>query len=437
MNNSMASIDNKNSFADTMLKLGRIGTFEPQKLSPSTLRSISSHIRTLERNNIELTEDALTINTIKMLDSLIDKNRRPLTESYKRQIGMTIKRLYPKHIIDLAKYNTSRKNAIPRLASPDFTDQMRKIVESASLYLKNCYASENIEDLSTYDTCHAILMSCSTSLRINELLQLRLHEAGLIKKNSPIHIRSKHHQQHARIVAPNDLLISIFDAIAANRKKVINVIGTQNDPNFKKYQEERFTSEYLLISSEDYMRKKLHVIAASNHLITTKLGFNSFRKYITTALIEGGGHLLAQSMNNHTTLNMTLDHYNVIGPQTAEKAYTSLLNNKNPSDLLLKPVTELVPVDDIRKGLTQSIARDQLNKKTKHQQRQQELKQKQQQQQQRTTLEKVQPVKAKSLAEELREAMETQIVVPPSRRPTNFPYETPAYQPGDIYEKFN
>lgn len=336
-------------FITTMVTLGRISTLDVTKLSDSTMRSISSHIRTLERNGIELSEDSLTQNTSDMLDSLRDKHDKPLTEGYKRQIGMTIKRLFPRHTIDLSKYNVSRNPlARTRLQSPDFTTQIRKVIDTASLCLKKIYASEIIEDLAMYDTCHAILLSCSTSLRINEILQLRTLELEQIKQNKPINIRNKHHTG-LRVVAPNDLLLSIFNGIMANRPKVANAIRKRSDPTTLRHHTDRFEAGCLITSSEDYMRKKLHVLAASNHLTTMTLGFNSFRKYITTTLIEGGGHFAAQAMNNHSTLNMTLDHYNVLGPQSTEKAYSQLLS---------KPLSKLVPLETIRNDLKRQLEED-------------------------------------------------------------------------------
>lgn len=335
-----------NQFITTMVTLGRISTLDVTKLSESTMRSIASHIRILERNGITLTEDNLTQNTSKMLDTLRDKQNQPLTESYKRQIGMTIKRLFPGHNIDLSKYNISRNPlARTRLQSPDFTIQISKVLDTASVYLKKAYASNILEDLAMYDTCHAILLSCSTSLRINEILQLRMLEMEQIKNNKPINIKNKHHTG-ARVVAPNDLLLSIFRGITANRQKVADAIRRRSDPTTLRHHTERFEAGCLITSSEDYMRKKLHVLAATNHLLTMKLGFNSFRKYITTTLVEGGGHLAAQAMNNHSTLNMTLDHYNVLGPQASEKTYSQLLS---------KPLTELVPIDTIRSDIKRQI----------------------------------------------------------------------------------
>lgn len=320
---------------ERLFKLGRAGATNPQMLAPSTIRSLQSHLATLERNNIELTEEALTHNIHNTLDRLVDIHGNRLKSSYKRQIGMSIKRLFPNAHIDLSPYNDHRRirgnlQQKTRLAKPDFTRNIRLIIEAASVYLRDTHQTKRIESLAMYDTCIAIILSCSTSLRIDELYQLNLSDLWKIQKNEPIVISSKRHQG-VRMVASNNLLLDLIEGIVAMRPKVQLIIESRIDRAIRLKQIERFQRENVLITSIDFMRKKMHELAAANHINIPQLGFNSFRKYITTTLVEGGGHAVAQAMNNHTSLDMTLGHYNVLGPQALERTYTRLLNTSEQS----------------------------------------------------------------------------------------------------------
>lgn len=317
-----------NGFAEAMLELGAHSTFDPTKLSASTLKSVASHIRTLRRNNVPINEESLAHNTIDVLDSLVDKHGEKLSTLYKRQIGMTIKRMYPNIKINLMPYNKKHVKT-PRINSEEFVVEIKSMVERASEIIKQAYSNASIDDLGMYDACLSILITSSTSLRINEILQLKMSHIPLITSNEPVSIKSKGNK-NVRVIAPNELLLSVFNAIEMQRPKVkANLIYKKTD-YASKHQMERFQGNFIIISSEDYMRKKLHELSATISIQKRILGFNVFRKFITTVLIDGGGHLIAQSLNNHSTVNTTLDHYNVVGPQSVQKTYDNLsvlLNN--------------------------------------------------------------------------------------------------------------
>lgn len=342
-----------NKFAEAMVELGTNSTFDPTKLSKATLLSSASHIKTLQRNMISLDEESLTYDTVNVLDKLKDANGKPLDDMYKRQIGMTIKRMFPNRRINLDKYNKARaktRKANTRLASEDFVETQRKIIERASLVIKDVYTLNEIEDLGLYDACLAILLTISTSLRINELKQLKLSHIPRIRANEPVDIVSKS-SRNARIVTPNNMLLSIFDAIHAQRSKVQQNITIKKLDYASKLQTQRFNDGYILINSVDYMRKKLKELSASLSIKSQTLGFNLFRKYITTMLVEGGAHLVAQSMNNHSSLNTTLNHYNVIAPQTVQNTYNDLIGTFD--DLIRVPSKN--SIDYIRTQLEHEV----------------------------------------------------------------------------------
>lgn len=343
--------DNASVILDTnapFVELGTLGqmvTFDRTKLSKITVLNSVSHINVLKRNNIPITEAALTHNTIAMLDRLVDRNGNLLSTEYKRQIGMTIKRLYSNASINLSAYNSARrrKNRMEAFTNQKnesgstYVEAIRLVRDESVNILVLTFDRGAIDDLGLYDAALAVLLTIATSLRIKELLQLRLSHMPDILANQQITIHSKSNK-NVRSIAPNNLLVYMFKVIQVLRPYVRNNIVSKSNRNIRP-QIERFNDGYLLISSDDYMTKKLKDIAAmagaSNTLKT--FGFNTFRRYITSTLIEGGGHYIAQAMNNHSSLNTTIDNYNVVGPESMETTYTGLLGD----ELLNKTFTKM------------------------------------------------------------------------------------------------
>lgn len=344
-----------NKFAESLIELSIKSTFDPTKLSKSTLISSASHIKTLKRNNVSLDESTLAYNTVEILDRLKDKNGKPLDSMYKRQIGMTIKRMFPDRHINLGKYNKDRskaRHANTRLSSETVVDSLQKIIDRSSVIIRQVYSLSEIDDLALYDTCLSVLLSISTSLRINELHQLRLVHLPRIQNSEPVDIVSKSNR-NSRVIMPNNMLLSVFEAIITQRPKVRQTIVLKRLEFASQFHIRRYNQGYVLINSIDYLRKKLKELSASLLIQNQTLGFNLFRKYITSELVEGGGHLVAQSMNNHSSLNTTLTHYNVVGPQAVQKTYNDLVGKLD--SVAKAPTTS---VDAIRAQLASEVLRD-------------------------------------------------------------------------------
>lgn len=311
-----------------LLVLGSNSSFDSSKLSTSTITGVISHIKTLKRNNITLDEQTLTINTEYMLDRLIDKKGNLLNDNYKRQIGMTIKRIYPNADIPLNQYkkahNESRlgKNKT-RASSDEFMNAVRILRDATLNIISDVYSHERVDDLGQYDSCIATLLTLCTSLRIEEVRHLKLSHIQKIRENQPIGIKSK--QSYAtRVISNNNLLESTFNAILKQRNYIIKTVQVKKADYATQYQQNRITSDYIIISTADYMRKKLHEIAAASGAKFESLGFNVFRKLTTSVLIEGGGFLVAQTMNNHRSLNTTLEHYNMKTSKSVQQTYDAL-----------------------------------------------------------------------------------------------------------------
>lgn len=312
--------------------LGQLVSFDRTKLSKTTVQNSVSHINVLRRNGVTIDEVNLTHNTVDMLDRLVDRKNKPLTMDYKRQIGMTIKRLYPNARINLSKYNVDRRRRNRLEAFNTQNDSAIQYVQAVKMVrdqsinvLRMAQNQQAVDDLGLYDAAVAVLLTIATSLRIRELWQLRLEHMPEILKSQRITIHSKSNK-NVRSIAPNDLLKHVFTTIEQQRPLVTNNIAMKNNQNIRQ-QIERLNSHYILISSDDFMTKKLKDLAAMAGVTAAlpTFGFNTFRRYITSTLVEGGGHYVAQSMNNHSNLDTTLDHYLVVGPESMQRTYKNLL----------------------------------------------------------------------------------------------------------------
>lgn len=308
----------------SLLKLGTISSIDPSKLSDSTVTSMLSHIRTLQRNNVALDFESLTENTVALLDRLKDTHGKPLSTAYKRQIAMTIKRLHPTATINIKPFSKHEQRATTRLMSGEFVRVIGELVNRATTIIKSMYADE-LKDLAIYDTCLAILLTVSTSLRVQEIHDLRLIHIAKIREDRPVSIRSKGYK-NLRHIALNSLLDNLFVAIEHQRPKVENLIRKDIQIRSNAKHRARFDGGYILITSVDFMRKKLRELSSGIEGldVTQSFGFNIFRKYITTILTENGGHKIAQTMNNHSSESTTINHYNVVSRVGAQKSYDKL-----------------------------------------------------------------------------------------------------------------
>lgn len=327
----MMDDDESGTFKDVLLEIGTASTFDRTKVSKTTMKSVLSHIRLLKRNNVPIDEEHLTYDTIKMLNRLVDTRGKKLSDLYKRQIGMTIKRLFP-HIrdrIDLSKLNGARNDkdghTSTRAMDPDFMNLVQKLIDYAAMILNRMNSESEVKDLGLYDTCLAILIISCTCLRLHEACQLTVPDIKKIRNREAVYIRSKG-GSNVRIIAENATLRKVFDLVKKQRGKVENAIAVKNLDHATRHQVMRYNKGYIIISSEDYMRKKLRTLMATIYPERQVMGFNVFRKYTTSILVDGGGHYVAQALNNHSTVNTTLDHYNVVGPQTVQNTYNDIID---------------------------------------------------------------------------------------------------------------
>lgn len=329
------------NYNKTLMDIGAASSFDPSRLSSATVESMVSHINLLKRNNVPITKEALTADPVRLLDSLVTGKGKKLTPLYKLQIVATLRRMYPKDVsVDTRKYSRARENKVSRVSSLPFMQAMRRIIDAASAVLRQAYIEDVVSDLAKYDTALVVLLSSCTSMRVSELYQLKTADIDTIRRNEPVVVRSKGSLGgKRRTISPNDLLLTVLNTVQKQRAKAVRAANeTLANNRAPQYKAQRIAGDYILLTSVSHMRRKLKEIAATfgvrindavagggstnkNDPDVHTMGFNAFRKYITTILVEGGGHTVAQAINKHTNLNTTLSNYHVQGAETAESAY--------------------------------------------------------------------------------------------------------------------
>lgn len=329
---------------------GADSVFNALKYSQATVRSRVSHIKLLEYNNVDLSNatnftDDRQIRTL--VNSLKTKRNIAISEAYKRQIAMTLKRMFPQSTFQPSKIFKKSAYKETRNSSAEFIKNIHTLIKNAGLYLKGVQNDKTIDNTGMYDVCVAMLITCSTSLRINEIMQLRLSDIEKIRENTPLNIKSKSRGQTLRRIAINDVLNNVFNLILVQRQWYVDYLNT---PEFKRindqsqrYRLDRVANNYILCTSISGMRVKLREFAAMADINIPYLGFNAFRKFITSLLLSKGGFAVAQSMNNHSNLNTTLDHYNVVTNESVEKMYTDILGDASSSLVLTEQKMQVQP----------------------------------------------------------------------------------------------
>lgn len=355
----------KNSFEF----LGKQSVFNALNYSSATVRSRISHLKLLKFNNVDLNDPSKFDNDkqiVGLINSLRSTHNRVLSESYKRQLAITLKHLFPQSTFrpsTIFKKSSWKKT---RSTSKSFMKDLHVIIKNCGQYLKNVQIIGDIEDIIEYDMCLSILITCSTSLRIGEILQLRLSDITKIRENKPVTIKSKSHGQTMRRIAINNVLNGVFNLIIIQRSMLTKYLKSSEfkrlNEQAQRYKLLRITDNFIISSSESSLRHKLHEFAANIGIEMPIMGFNIFRKFITSLLIEKGGYTVAQSMNNHSNLNTTIGHYNVITNETVEKIYDDLtsstsvpindeLKDSNVPDDSITP-NDLIMLDESRDVLS-------------------------------------------------------------------------------------
>lgn len=348
---------------DAILALGKESSRAFNEYTDSTKRSMISHLKLLNKyNNVAITREALLSNPAELLKNLVDRRGDKLNPNYQRQIAMTIKRLFPEDNIDLRKFinktnattsSSSHDDGTKRFSNDGFISQAKKIVEHSMEQLKEIEKNWPFElDVGMFDTYLAILLTVSTSMRINELRQLRIEpHFQQIRDNRDIAIATKGRGTSLRHISLNSLLLTCTTYIERTRARVEKTINDKmrlrlTAKRVSQSHRARVDKKYVLISSEDYMRKKLHAIAAMLNLTiinSQSFGFNVFRKLITTILVDHNQLSIAKNINAHSSLDTTLKHYNIVGSNAVNRTYDKMMAVNEQFKRVLEEAKQVAP----------------------------------------------------------------------------------------------
>lgn len=325
------------TYESILLKLGKISSFDIGKYAQTTKKSTVTHFNLLLRNGIDIQSDEVLRNLD--LDKLKDKSNKNLSDQYKYQIAMSIKRV--KHFIpNLPKsvqltHRRKNKSSIHRMRDPKFMSDCKLIIDETCRIIKDVSINNEIKDFSMYFTCLVILFTVATNMRIEEILSLTIDNLSEILKTSEVYVKMKHQRATIKRKFYNtELLTTLISTIMKQRQFVEKyLIENKHNPLLVK-RLHGFKTKLAFLSSTTTLRKNLKMLAASLGISRETQGFNMFRKYMTTVLTNDGKHLLAQLINNHSSLDTTMDNYYVQSAETVENAFQdfalSIVNNKIP-----------------------------------------------------------------------------------------------------------
>lgn len=121
-------------------------------------------------------------------------------------------------------------------------------------------------------------------------------------------------------------MVACITFLYKNRKSVLDAAKIQIRSNrYPHYVRSRIANDYVLITSVSQLRRSLKQLAVSFSVNVPNLGFNKFRKYMTSLLVDAGNHSLAQFINSHRNMDTTLTNYDVGTKQSMEKTLNTIM----------------------------------------------------------------------------------------------------------------
>jgi integrase len=304
-----------------LLLLGESSSRDADQLSDSALRSSKSHLRLLKLNNVALEKKTFLSGTNELINSLRDSKGNKLSTAYKQQILFTIKRLFP---INDANYKTFKISTPRNYLPPEFKDDINKLIKFSLETLKN-FQNDNFL---LFEISQVILFIIATSLRIEEVRQLKFDHLEIIRNQQPVPIKSKR-STIARLI-PNSLLLqNLMALIEKTKEEKRNAI-----PPILIYKSARLRaqSNYLFYFSTSLIRNKFKEFCILSNT-KSKLTLNSLRKFTVTMIIDQGGIEAAAFLNNHSNANTTINNYNYQGEQNVTDTFAHLLENNIDFDI--------------------------------------------------------------------------------------------------------
>lgn len=333
-------------------------------LSNKTLLCRSSHRRLFQKNDIDLDDfDYFKDNPNKIIDSMKDTKGKHLKNGYKAQIAMTLKARHPNLEINIKKYKIKAKKET-RVEDPEFIKKIKSLAEDCAKRI-NLVNEYGLIDLGEYESCLVVIISLATTMRLDEILQMKLRNLKEILEQKMTSISPKGNGQN-RFIPLNTILIYLVNTVLNNRNKVESYLRQSNSKLDSK-REDKFIVEYVITSSASYLKKKIKELAALASLHIPVLGFKPFRKLTTTVLIDNGGLNIASALNNHKDISTTQEYYNVASGEVVGKIYSflnNIINNENNiEDSISKDIDKEIDTNK-NKDVTEPMETDTTNGST-------------------------------------------------------------------------
>ncbi|KAE9522041.1 hypothetical protein AGLY_017561 [Aphis glycines] len=329
---------------EDLIDLGATSKFDVSNIQKGTQNAMRSHLNLLRRNGVELSRNLVETSDInELLDGLKNTRDEKLSPVYKVQIAATLKRLYGAKTmqLDMTPYLAQIKRRPSNMENSEYMDGLKELIKKSAEILMHLHEQPTLsEDLSLYDAALATIMTSCTSRRISELHQLTMSDLDLILENRPIfiHVKGKKSTTTRCDIVPNDILTACITSAKRNRAKLVAAVNASRFANrHPEYRTDRLRDNYVFVTSVSQLRKRLKQFAVMFSVNLSNLGFNRFRKYITTLLIGGGGHTLAQFVNAHSNVNMTITNYDLGTKNTIEKTMDDILGRGRPGSSAQQP----------------------------------------------------------------------------------------------------
>lgn len=308
----------------------------------STIKITLSNIRLLQANNYDIDNEELKNNTFEVLNKLRDRKGDLLKPNYKRQIYETLRRIYGDtlNIASGTKFGkrTNERGVFVRNFSQKFRNYLLDILRHfADLLTEFCKDTEkaiknpsNFDsfDIVAYEVCITSFLSLVSCIHFEGLHKIKMADINRISIGEPIIVDVKRRNKR-RFVKNFDLTQQLVTCIMLMRPRVEAILayrhGLQHS-SAARIQKNRIYDKYVLIYGATSLYDGLKKLAADVKFDVSEfseaerkyftpagavksLGFNIFRKLMTTTLVEGGHHELAKRMNCHTNNITTLRDY--------------------------------------------------------------------------------------------------------------------------------
>ncbi|CAD6220565.1 GSCOCT00011558001.2-RA-CDS [Cotesia congregata] len=312
-NGSTSSVNDGNTF-----NVNSHPFIDELKYHSSTLKTHNAHLKKLQKlgiNLLSLTDETINDQLMQIKKSGADS--KELSNNYINGIYATIRRLRPsltKTRRELGLHLQNNPNSIYR-DQDTFMGTMKMLLDIVKdITETNILECTRLRPRRIVDTQIAIVLTLLTNLRSSELMQLQVKHINMIDRELPLSIQTKHRNTSIKILRMGKLFDGLYPQIvklALHRDKLYN--STTNSNFSVTIKQNTVVQNTFLISCKiDTINKVLREFyeRSNKKKPPYALGLKSIRTLNTTIMITHNELLLAQTLNRHRDLNVTLKHYN-------------------------------------------------------------------------------------------------------------------------------